>query len=141
MIASLGWLVASSPSSLLNCNLHQFCFVHFIFFLRLVRRRRRKNDDDDDEEHKKKKMTSWCSLLVSFKQICESFVFCFCFFVLGRWGRRWRFLLLLLLLPSSLLWILFVVLGCFNVWNCVNFVQLLLLSALDFAVASLKIML
>jgi len=138
VIASLGCLVASSPSSLLNCNLHQFCFVHFIFFLRLVRRRRRKNDDDDDEEHKKKKMTSWCSLLVSFKQICESFVFCFCFFVLGRWGRRWR---LLLLLPSSLLWILFVVLGCFNVWNCVNFVQLLLLSALDFAVASLKIML
>jgi hypothetical protein len=40
--------------------------------LRLVRRRRRQKDDD--EEHKEK-MTSWCSLLVSFEQICESFVF------------------------------------------------------------------
>ncbi len=187
--------------------MHQFCFAQF-FFLRLVRRRRRKNNDD--EEHKEK-ITSWFSLLVSFEQICESFV---CFF-LGGWGKRLEassLLLLLLLLPSSLLWILFVVLGClfqylelellcsppkkggkkksivlnslefgaeessdfgsgggegeggrrgelvnllcfiifpllwitllcFNVWNCVHFVQLLLLSALDFAVASLKIML
>ncbi len=37
--------------------------------------------------------------------------------------------------------LLLITLLCFNVWNCVNFVQLLLLSALDFAVASLKIML
>ncbi len=60
MIASLGWLVASSSSSsssssLLNLQfapiLHQFCLAHLIL-LRLVRRRRRKKDDD--EEHKEK---------------------------------------------------------------------------------------
>ncbi len=56
----------------------------------------------------------------------------------GGGGRRGELvnLLCFIILPLLLITLL-----CFNVWNCVNFVQLLLLSALDFAVASLRIML